>query len=359
MPVRLTVHVPNEGTVAMADDRPEDTDAVAGFGPRQARAADHRPRSHRGIRRDPHADGDAGAANRRSESRRHATAAGPGFAAVSSGVVAPISGAVAAALVIGVGWMLGWPSARSTPAAAPQANTAAIDGARRADRQRRGRNQPRLPAAAPDPAAAARIEALEKSLASLRGELADARAQSEKLAAAVNDVKSAPREAAASPDLSAINERLAQIERATRAQSAEIAQENAKPADDARCAGSWRRRCSMCRCGRAIPMPRRWRRRNRWPPNPDALKPLEGFAASGVPSAAVLSRELLTLVPKLSPPAPENATTGAGIVDRCRPAPQSWSASSAPMRSAPIAAPSSRGSPRRRCATISPRRGAN
>ena len=51
-------------------------------------------------------------------------------------------------------------------------------------------------------------------------------------------------------------------------------------------------------------------------PAPDALKPLEGFAASGVPSANSLSRELLTLVPKLSPPAPDNSTTGTGIVDR-------------------------------------------
>jgi hypothetical protein len=46
------------------------------------------------------------------------------------------------------------------------------------------------------------------------------------------------------------------------------------------------------------------------------LKPLDDFAASGVPSAASLSRELLALVPKLSPPAQENATTGTGIVDR-------------------------------------------
>ncbi len=30
----------------------------------------------------------------------------------------------------------------------------------------------------------------------------------------------------------------------------------------------------------------------------------------------MLSRELLTLVPKLSPPAPDNATTGSGIIDR-------------------------------------------
>ena len=48
----------------------------------------------------------------------------------------------------------------------------------------------------------------------------------------------------------------------------------------------------------------------------DALKPLDGFAASGVPNPVTLCRELLTLVPKLSPPAPENSTTGTGIVDR-------------------------------------------
>ena len=49
--------------------------------------------------------------------------------------------------------------------------------------------------------------------------------------------------------------------------------------------------------------------------NPDQLKPLEGFAAAGVPTANALSRELLILVPKLSPPA-QDTTTGAGLVDR-------------------------------------------
>src|SRR5207302_185454 len=49
--------------------------------------------------------------------------------------------------------------------------------------------------------------------------------------------------------------------------------------------------------------------------NADALKPLDGFAATGVPSAASLNRELLTLVPKLSP-AQESGTSGSGIVDR-------------------------------------------
>jgi hypothetical protein len=52
-------------------------------------------------------------------------------------------------------------------------------------------------------------------------------------------------------------------------------------------------------------------------PNPDALNPLDQFAAKGVPSAAKLSSELLTLVPKLSPAAQqENVTSGTGIVER-------------------------------------------
>src|SRR5688500_11594202 len=46
---------------------------------------------------------------------------------VSPWIVAPVSGAVAAALVIGVGWMLGWPAIQPASAPAPQLS-AAIDG---------------------------------------------------------------------------------------------------------------------------------------------------------------------------------------------------------------------------------------
>jgi hypothetical protein len=53
-------------------------------------------------------------------------------------------------------------------------------------------------------------------------------------------------------------------------------------------------------------------------PNADALKPLESFAATGVPSPPVLCRELLALVPKLAPPAQEETTTGTGIIDRLK-----------------------------------------
>lgn len=240
-------------------------------------------------------------------------------AAISPWIIAAVSGAVSAALVICVGWILGWPPV--LPATdAPQVDAAAIDDlAARVARVESKNSKP--PASAPDPAAAARVEALEKSIASLHGELASQRAQSEQLAAAVNDVKSTPRESAAPVDLTAINERIAQVERATRAQGAEIAQEGSriaedKPADDV----PLRRTVAAALLDVLVrigdPYPAALAAARSLADDPDRLKPLEGFAASGVPSANALSRELLTLVPKLSPPAQESSTTGTGIVDR-------------------------------------------
>jgi hypothetical protein len=231
----------------------------------------------------------------------------PGFSAT---VTSAVTGALTAALVIAVAWYVEWPSE-----AAPPANSAAIDTltSRVADIESKSA---RPAATAPDPAAAARIEALEKTIASLRSEIASSRAQSEKLASDINAVKSAPREAAAPPDLGAINERLDQIERATRAESAEIAQQSNKPADDA----ALRRVVVASMLDVSVrqgePFAAALAAAKVLAANADALKPLDEFAASGVPSAAVLSRELLTLVPKLSPPSPETATTGSGIIDR-------------------------------------------
>jgi hypothetical protein len=240
-------------------------------------------------------------------------------AAISAWVVAAVSGAVAASLVIGVGWILGWPAIPATPAAG-QINAALIDDltARIAGAESKAS---KAATAAADPASAARIEALEKSLASLRGDVAAARAQSEKLAAIVNDVKATPGGSSSPLDLAAINERIDGIERAARAQSAELAQENAKenakPADDM----LLRRIVAAALLDVLVrtgdPYPAALTAAKSLATNPDALRPLEGFAAKGVPNANALSRELLTLVPKLSPPAqPDNATTGSGIVER-------------------------------------------
>jgi len=239
---------------------------------------------------------------------------------VSPWIVAPVSGAVAAALVIGVGWMLGWPAIQ--PASAPPAPqlSAAIDGLT----ARVAGLEPKV--GKPDPAAAARTEALEKTVAALRTEIAATRAQGEKLASAVNEVKSAPRgDGTASPDLSGIDERIAKIETQIRTQGAEIAQQGskladtkaAKPADDM----ALRRLVSgalldvQVRIGE--PYPATLATAKALAPNPDDLKPLDRFAEKGVPNANRLSSELLALVPKLQPAVQQNnATTGTGIVER-------------------------------------------
>ena len=232
-------------------------------------------------------------------------------APVSPWVIAVLSGAVAASLVIGVGWMLGWPAVPATPAP-PQVSAAAVDdlAARIAGLETKT-SKPAAPS--PDPAAA-RLDALEKSLASLRGELTGLRGQSEKLAAAVNDVRSAPRETGSPLDLSAVNERIAQLERATRAQNSEIAQESAKPVDDL----PLRRIVAAALLDVLVrvgdPYTAALAAARSLTDNADMLKPLDGFAEKGVPNPAMLCRQLLTLVPKLSPPAAENPT--AGLVDR-------------------------------------------
>ncbi len=236
-------------------------------------------------------------------------------APISPWVIAPVSGAVAAALVICVGWLLGWPAVLPATSSAPPLNAAVIDDlAARVAGIEAKISKPAAPA--PDPAMANRVEALEKSVASLRGDLSGLRAQSEKLAAGVNDVKSAPRVAAPSVDLSAINERIAQLERATRAQVSEIAQESAKPADDVPLRRVVAATVLDVSVRQGEPYVAALAAAKSLAENADALKPLDGFAATGVPSAASLSRELLSLVPKLSPAQQESATSGSGIVDR-------------------------------------------
>jgi hypothetical protein len=310
----------------MVDDRPEDTGSL--------------PDQGRPKREPPTIDLEAtevssetkSAAEASSEASPEPTPEAPSVSPVdapaprpvSPWIVAPVSGAVAAALVIGVGSMLGWPAIQPASAPpAPQLSTA-ID----ALTARVAGLEPKVGKPVPDPASAARTEALEKTVAALRAELAATRVQGEKLASAINEVKSAPRgDGAASPDLSGIDERIAKIESQMRTQGAEIAQQGSKLADtkaDAKPADDMplRRLVSaalldvLVRIGE--PYPTALAATKALTPNPDVLKPLDQFAEKGVPNAGRLSTELLALVPKLSPAAQQNnaTTTGTGIVER-------------------------------------------
>jgi hypothetical protein len=232
--------------------------------------------------------------------------------AVSPWVIAPFSGAVAAALVIGVGWMLGWPPVQP-PSAEPQLSTV-VDGlnARIAGLEAKlGKS---------DSAVTARVDALDKALAAVRSDVSSLRAQADKTMAAVNDAKAAPRAGAAAADLAALNARIDQIERTDRNQSAAIAQDDkkiaeAKPADDL----PLRRVIAAALLDVAVrhgdPYAAALATAKSLAPDPEKLKPLDTFAASGVPSPAALDRDLLTIVPKLAPAAAETPT-GNSIIDR-------------------------------------------
>ena len=236
------------------------------------------------------------------------------YATLQPFLVAALTGAVTAAVVIVGARMAGWPAETARPVA--EINTGAIEALSSRLSDLEGRTSKPV---APDATVSSRFDALEKSLGQLRTDFASARARSEKLSSDLDAVKAtppAPATAQAPPDLSAIEGRLGEIERAARAESENIAQAANKPADDT----ALRRLVVASMLDLSVrqnePFAQALKAAKVLAPDPQTLQPLESFAASGVPNAASLCRELLTLVPKLEPPRPGNATTGTGIIDR-------------------------------------------
>ena len=251
-------------------------------------------------------------APRESESRR-----------ASPWLVAPLSGLVAAAVVLAVGSFLGWPETPSPPAT-PQVSPGAFDdlNSRVAGLETK---LAKLPGT--DSAMAARIDTIEKSLTALRGDLANLRTQSDQLAAAVNNApKPASGEPAAAPaaDLSGVNARIDEVERNLRAQSDKLGAAIAQAAQTAAAAKAQddlplRRVVAAALLDVAVrhgdPFTASLTTAKALATDPDKLKPLDAFAEKGIPAPPALCRDLLTLVPKLSPAA-ETTSTGSGIIDR-------------------------------------------
>lgn len=235
--------------------------------------------------------------------------------AISPWVVAPFSGAVAAAVVIAVGWALGWPAVQAPPAA-PQVTSATVD----ALSGRVAAVEAKVGKPAADPAIVVRLDALEKSVGTLRGDIAGLRAQSDKTASALNDAKSAPRDAAASSGLAALDDRISRLERASTTARAELAQQGEKIAD-AKVMDDKPLRYVVAATLLDVavrhndPFEAQLTAARSLAAKPEVLKPLDTFAASGIPTPVALSRELLNIVPKLSPP-PEAPSSSAGIVER-------------------------------------------
>jgi hypothetical protein len=238
-----------------------------------------------------------------------------------------IAGAVAALAVLGAAHFAGWPPvpapvAQSAPDAATKADVNAL-GARLAKIETDAAKP--APPPATDPALATRLGALEKSVAALSDELAAARAQAEKTAAALDVLKAAPPPAApiavaTLPDVSAIEDRLGRIERDTAALAAKSeapapAPAPQPPADDPRL----RRVAAATLLESAVrdgaPYVDALAAVKASADNASMLAPLDAFAAGGVPGAPALCRELLGLLPKS---APKQDTPPSNLLDRLR-----------------------------------------
>ena len=227
--------------------------------------------------------------------------------------MAAATSAVTAAMVVAVAWVVGWPGETPPPTAIPQTNTSAIDmlASRVSDLEERSAK----PAGRTGPGAArADRRAGEIRCVAAHRDRRHSRAVGETGGRTQCGEIGAARSRFAR---SCRDQRTPQPDRTCqRAESAEIAQAANKPADDT----ALRRVVAASMLDVSVrqgePFVAALAAAKALAPDPEALKPLDVFAASGVPNAASLCRELLTLVPKLSPPAPENATTGTGIVDR-------------------------------------------
>jgi hypothetical protein len=215
---------------------------------------------------------------------------------------------------VAVAWALGWPS--DTTRSVAEINAGAIEAL--SSRMVELEGHLAKPASA-DPALSSRLDALDKSLASLKTDLAGARARSEKLASEIDAVKSAPASSAGAPasaDLSGIEARMAEVEQTVRVEKENLAQAASKPADDIALRRLVVASVLEISARQGEPFTEALKSAKALAVDPQALKPLEPFASSGLPNAANLCRELLTLVPKLEPPAPDNATSSSGLVGR-------------------------------------------
>jgi hypothetical protein len=299
----------------MADDGPQDTDSSAEFGKSRRPPPTIELEATEVTGETAQAEGGAGATSAEAPpSGDRPRASWLGSAAISA-----LAGAGAAGLVIAAVWLLAWPGEPVPSAVAPQADHAAVDAlvARIANIESKANEKPAgASPSAPDPAVATRIDALEKTIASLREELAASRSSSQRLVAAVGELKAAPRDPSPA-DLSAINAKIAELERTTRAQIAEAAkQESAKPADDKPLRRVVAATLLELSVRQSEPYAAALATAKALSPDPNVLKPLEPFAANGVPNPNALSRDLLALLPKTAPAPETPATTGTGIVDR-------------------------------------------
>lgn len=262
------------------------------------------------------------------EPSKSAAASSPGPSRIATILVSAVTGVVAALLTIGAATLAGWPEKPAPVSITPLTDNIASNkaeiialGARVAKVESDAAKPAPRPVA--DPAIIARLDTVEKSLASLRSDVATVRGQSEKAAAAISELKSASPQGAmtagpqaAAIDTSAIEERLGKIERATAALSATAAAPPPQPpAEDP----------NVRRLDAVLALDKAMRYGGPYAPalaaarsvagDADTLKALDPFAYTGIPDPDALCKELLALLPQLAPKG-EAQPAPSGIIER-------------------------------------------
>lgn len=229
------------------------------------------------------------------------------------------AGAIAALVVSGAIWLVD-ARPRQAPPAPPAAESTADIAARLARIETRIENPPPSAPAAPNPELVARLSASEQTLQAMREAVTTTRHQLDGVASALAELKAKAGETAPAPspvDLSPMLARIEALDQALAGMKQQLTERAVAPAPAPErplrrvVAASLLDVAVRQGLGFASELAAAKSLADR----PEALAPLDAFAARGVPSDAVKCRELLGIIPKLRP-GPEPVAPDASTTDR-------------------------------------------
>ena len=247
----------------------------------------------------------------------------------------PLAGAIAALVVIGILWAAGVVGQEPQQVAAvPPSVASGLNDLS----DRIGKVETRLSStpAVSDGALRSRVDALETAANTLRDQSAALRKQVDAASVALNELKSAPRDGGASPDLAALTERLTRLEQAVRSPP-DKPQAVATASDDIRPRRLVIATVLETKVRRGEPYAAALAAAKAVAEDKTMLAPLDASAETGVPTDAVLARDLLAMLPQLAPPPRRSRksrrrTRAVACSASWRRMRQNWSASNAWMR---------------------------
>jgi hypothetical protein len=235
-------------------------------------------------------------------------------------ILPPLAGALAALVVMGILWAAGVIGSEPQPQQAATVPPAVTSGLNDLS-DRIGKVETKLSSTPPtDSALRARVDALETAANTLRDQTAALRKQVDAAAVALSELKSTPPRAGdAAPDLTALTERLARLEQAVRALP-DKPQAVATASDDIRPRRLVIATVLETKVRRGEPYVAALAAAKAVAADKAVLTPLDASAETGVPTDAMLAKELQALLPQLMPAAPAAAPaeskSKSGLLDQ-------------------------------------------